>query len=129
MVDSHFNLIYDILPAMPKKKSEDKPKLEKRLNAEKGNDEPEEKPKEELPKGIKKRDKKLVRKVGSEQWVDPTLDDWPANDFRIFCGNMGNEVNDEVLANAFKKYPSFNKARIVRDKKTLKSKGFGFVSL
>lgn len=42
---------------------------------------------------------------------------------------MGNEVNDEVLANAFKKYPSFNKARVVRDKKTLKSKGFGFVSL
>jgi len=42
---------------------------------------------------------------------------------------MGNEVNDEVLANSFKKYPSFFKARVVRDKKTLKSKGFGFVSL
>ncbi len=54
---------------------------------------------------------------------------WPENDFRIFCGNMGNEVNDEVLSNAFKKYPSFFKARVVRCKKTLKSKGFGFVSL
>ena len=42
---------------------------------------------------------------------------------------MGNEVNDDVLANAFRKYPSFSKARVVRDKKTLKSKGFGFVSL
>lgn len=42
---------------------------------------------------------------------------------------MGNEVNDEVLSNAFKKYPSFFRAKIVRDKKTLKSKGFGFVSL
>lgn len=42
---------------------------------------------------------------------------------------MGNEVNDEVLANSFKKYPSFFKARVVRDKRTLKSKGFGFVSL
>ena len=42
---------------------------------------------------------------------------------------MGNEVNDETLANAFKKYPSFCRAKVVRDKKTLKSKGFGFVSL
>jgi RNA recognition motif-containing protein len=42
---------------------------------------------------------------------------------------MGNEVNDEVLSNAFKKYPSFFKAKIVKDKRTLKSKGFGFVSL
>ena len=56
---------------------------------------------------INKRQKKLVRKVGTETWVDDTLDDWANNDFRIFCGNMGNEVNDEVLSNAFKKYPSF----------------------
>jgi RNA recognition motif-containing protein len=42
---------------------------------------------------------------------------------------MGNEVNDETLANAFKKYGSFAKAKVMRDKKTLKSKGFGFVSL
>jgi len=34
-----------------------------------------------------------------------------------------------VLANAFKKYASFVKARVIKDKKTLKSKGFGFVSL
>ena len=42
---------------------------------------------------------------------------------------MGNEVNDEVLSNAFRKYPSFFKANVIQDKKTLKSKGFGFVSL
>ena len=42
---------------------------------------------------------------------------------------MGNEVNDEVLSNAFRKYPSFFKAKVIQDKKTLKSKGFGFVSL
>ena len=34
-----------------------------------------------------------------------------------------------MLANAFKKYPTFVKARVVRDKITLKSKGFGFVSI
>jgi RNA recognition motif-containing protein len=71
----------------------------------------------------------LIRKVGSETWVDESLEQWPDNDFRIFCGNMGNEVNDEVLSNAFKKYPSFFKAKVVKDKRTLKSKGFGFVSL
>lgn len=78
---------------------------------------------------MKKRDKKLVRKAGADTWVDETLDEWPDKDFRIFCGNMGNEVNDETLANAFKKYASFCRAKVVRDKKTLKSKGFGFVSL
>ena len=41
---------------------------------------------------------------------------------------MGGDVSDNALAQAFSKYPSFLKARVVRDKKTLKSKGFGFVS-
>jgi hypothetical protein len=43
-------------------------------------------------------------------------------------GDLGNEVNDEALANAFRKYPSFAKAKVVRDKHSRKSKGFGFVS-
>lgn len=51
-----------------------------------------------------------------------------ADDFRLFCGDLGNEVNDETLAAAFRCYPSFNKARVVRDKRTLKSKGYGFIS-
>ena len=78
---------------------------------------------------INKRKRKMIRKGGLQVWVDETLEEWAENDFRIFCGNMGNEVTDEVLANAFKKYASFSKAKVVRDKKTLKSKGFGFVSL
>jgi RNA recognition motif-containing protein len=57
------------------------------------------------------------------------LEDWPDNDFRIFVGDLGNEVTDEVLSTVFRKYASFVKARVVRDKKTMKSKGFGFVSL
>ena len=50
------------------------------------------------------------------------------DDFRLFCGDLGNEVNDEMLARAFSKYPSFQKAKIVRDKRSGKTKGFGFVS-
>lgn len=44
---------------------------------------------------------------------------------RVFCGDLGNEVTDEVLANAFRKFKSFQKARVVRDKRTLKTKGYG----
>ena len=83
-----------------------------------------------VPKNLlNKRKKKTLRKGGQQVWVDETLEEWAENDFRIFCGNMGNEVTDEVLANAFKKYASFSKAKVIRDKKTMKSKGFGFVSL
>ena len=46
----------------------------------------------------------------------------------MFCGDLGNEVNDESLSRAFQKYPSFQKAKVVRDKKTGKTKGYGFVS-
>ena len=76
-----------------------------------------------------KRKKKALRKGGGQVWVDETLEEWPEKDFRIFAGDLGNEVTDEVLSNAFKKYPSFVKAKVIRDKKTLKSKGFGFISI
>jgi len=46
------------------------------------------------------------------RWRDPTLDDWPENDYRIFVGELGNELNDDALAKAFQKYPSFAKARV-----------------
>ncbi|CAH8447361.1 unnamed protein product [Dicrocoelium dendriticum] len=50
------------------------------------------------------------------------------DDFRIFCGDLGNEVSDDTLARAFNQYASFTKARVVRDKRTGKSRGYGFVS-
>ncbi len=37
-------------------------------------------------------------------------------------------MNDDILARAFSRYPSFLKAKVVRDKRTGKTKGFGFVS-
>ena len=75
-----------------------------------------------------KKNIKYVRTAGGEVWEDSSLEEWDPNDFRIFCGDLGNEVNDEALARAFKKYPSFQKAKIIRDKKSNKSKGYGFVS-
>jgi hypothetical protein len=35
-----------------------------------------------------------------------------ADDYRIFCGNLGNEVDDSALARTFNKFPSFQKAKV-----------------
>ena len=72
--------------------------------------------------------KAFVREIGGEKWVDQTLGEWPENDFRLFVGNLGNEVGDDLLTQTFSRYPSFNKAKVVREKRTQKSRGFGFVS-
>lgn len=45
-------------------------------------------------------------------YEDPNLEDWPEDDYRIFVYNLGNEVTDEMLAIAFRRYQSFNKARV-----------------
>ena len=36
--------------------------------------------------------------------------------FRLFVGDLSNDVSDDILANAFNKYPSFQKARVIRDR-------------
>ena len=40
------------------------------------------------------------------------LVDFGADDFRVFCGDLGNEVSDEGLTRAFSKYPSMLKAHV-----------------
>lgn len=69
-----------------------------------------------------------MRTAGGQVWEDSSLAEWDDDDFRIFCGDLGNDVNDELLTRTFNKYPSFQRAKVVRDKRTGKSKGFGFVS-
>jgi RNA recognition motif-containing protein len=76
----------------------------------------------------KKKQKTIIRAAGGEVWEDPTLLEWDLNDFRLFCGDLGNEVTDDVLYKAFSKYSSIQKAKVIRDKRTGKSKGYGFVS-
>lgn len=71
---------------------------------------------------------KVMRTAGGKKWEDNSLAEWPADDYRMFCGNLGNEVDDSTLARTFGKYPSFQKAKIVRDGRTKKPKGYGFVS-
>lgn len=74
----------------------------------------------------KRRD---VRVAAGKVWVDETLNEWPENDFRLFVGDLAPEADDAALASAFRKYPSFAMAKVVFDKASKKSKGFGFVSM
>lgn len=76
----------------------------------------------------KEKKKKFIRMAAGTAWEDQSLAEWDQEDFRLFCGDLGNEVTDEVLARAFSKYPSFIKAKVVRDKRSNKTKGYGFVS-
>ena len=61
-------------------------------------------------------------------WEDKSLAEWPEGDFRIFVGNLGNEVTTDMLAEKFCDLKSFAMAKVMRDKRTKKSRGFGFVS-
>lgn len=67
------------------------------------------------------------RKGGGETWEDKTLLEWDPTQFRIMVGNLAGEVTDDSLAKAFAPY-GVAKARVVREKRTTKSKGYGFVS-
>ncbi|KAG0197059.1 RNA-binding protein 42 [Mortierella sp. NVP41] len=70
----------------------------------------------------------VVRKAAGKTWEDSSLLEFDENDFRLFAGDLGNEVTDELLTKTFSKYPSFLKAKVVRDKRTDKSRGYGFIS-
>lgn len=83
---------------------------------------------EDNTKKKKDKKKKIVRTAAGVVWEDPSLEEWDPDDFRMFCGDLGNEVTDEVLARAFSKYPTFVKAKVLRDKRTNKTRGYGFVS-
>lgn len=92
------------------------------------NDPPEASASSKNQLGKVKKPKKFLRAAGGTTWEDPTLAEWDPDDYRVFCGDLGNDVTDELLTSTFERYPSFVKAKVVRDKRTNKSKGYGFVS-
>ncbi|CAH1795924.1 unnamed protein product [Owenia fusiformis] len=83
---------------------------------------------EKMKKEKREKKKKNLRMAAGQVWEDTSLQEWNPDDFRVFCGDLGNEVTDEGLARAFSKYPSFVKAKVVRDKRSNKTRGYGFVS-
>ena len=70
--------------------------------------------------------KTVVRSGGGQTWQDTSLLEWDPAHFRLFVGNLAGEVTDDSLLKAFAKFPSVQKARVVRDKRTTKSKGYGY---
>jgi hypothetical protein len=81
----------------------------------------------------------VLRKGAGKVWEDQTLLEWnPCKPlwlcisnalltycfvsawFRLFVGDLSNDVSDDVLANAFNKYTSFQKARVIRDRLSAK---------
>lgn len=82
----------------------------------------------EAGSGAAGKQKTVVREGGGKQWEDQSLLEWDPLHPRLFIGNLAGEVTDDSLLKAFSKYPSVSKARVVRDKRTTKSKSYGFVS-
>lgn len=51
-----------------------------------------------------------------------------SNHFHIFVGDLSNDVNDEVLLQAFSVFGTVSEARVMWDMKTGRSRGYGFVA-
>lgn len=72
--------------------------------------------------------KTVYREGGGKKWQDDTLLEWDPTHLRLFVGNLAGETTDDSLLKAFSRWKSVQKAKVIRDKRTNKSKGFGFVS-
>jgi hypothetical protein len=78
--------------------------------------------------GADGKQKTVVRSGGGKTWQDASLLEWDPSHPRLFIGNLAGEVTDDSLFKAFSRYPSVQRARVIRDKRSSKSKGYGFVS-
>ena len=79
--------------------------------------------------GAKPASSQAKKKELKSQETKRNQDDFDPNDHRLFIGNLDRNVTDAQLHQAFSHYPSLLKVRIVVDKRTGTSKGYGFVSL
>lgn len=87
----------------------------------------------------------VTRTAAGKVWEDPILADWNPSkffhgcqymfnlyqridDFRLFVGNLGKEVTDAMLKEAFSPFPSLTNHRVVRDRRSSRPKGYGFVA-
>lgn len=78
--------------------------------------------------GAKSNAKQVKNKdaVGQEE---KQLEEFDPKDHRLFIGNIDRKVTETQLQQAFSHYTSLLKVRIITDKRTGQSKGYGFVSL
>lgn len=69
----------------------------------------------------------VIRKAGGKVWEDQTLLDWDPAWFRLFVGDLSNDVQENTLNSAFNKYASYQKCKVVRDRLSMKAK-YGFIA-
>ena len=70
----------------------------------------------------------VLRTEAGKIWNDPSLSEWPENDFRIKVDDLHVSVTDKILHDAFKQYKSLAKVHVVTDSSG-RSRRYGFVSL
>lgn len=61
-------------------------------------------------------------------WHDKSLITWDPSHFRLFVGNIGPDVDEELLIETFIKYPSLSKVKVPMDEKLKTNKGYAFIS-
>ncbi|GFZ50780.1 LOW QUALITY PROTEIN: Uncharacterized RNA-binding protein [Saitozyma sp. JCM 24511] len=69
----------------------------------------------------------VIRHGKGRTWEDPTLLDWDPKWYRLFVGDVSNDVNERTLNDAFNQYPSYCKCKVVKDRLSLKSK-YAFIA-
>jgi RNA recognition motif-containing protein len=48
---------------------------------------------------------------------------------KIFVGNLGFSINNDTLSEKFAQYGTVSSAKVIMDRETNRSKGFGFVEM
>ncbi|TID31283.1 hypothetical protein CANINC_000124 [Pichia inconspicua] len=61
-------------------------------------------------------------------WHDSTLVDWDPAHYRLFVGNLGNEVSEDLLIQTFGNYKSLSKVKVPMDSSKKENKGYAFLS-
>ncbi|KAL7413014.1 hypothetical protein BDY24DRAFT_334162, partial [Mrakia frigida] len=64
----------------------------------------------------------VIRKGGGKMWDDETLTEWDPKWFRLFVSDVSNDCTEKVLTEAFSKYKTFQKAKVIKDRLSNKSK-------
>lgn len=81
-----------------------------------------------VTEGRKKRKRDIKKQMNTVETKNQTSDACGPSNFRLFVGNLGQDVTTEMLDKAFRKYHSLTNANVVLDKRTQVSRGYGFVS-
>ena len=82
----------------------------------------------EVAKKGNQESKTIIRAEADKVWIDPSLGEWPENDYRIMVRNIPSSATEKDLIDTFSNLKSLYKTKIIRDSSG-RNKNYGFVSL